>query len=145
VAVDLDEYTTPAGQDLDSVARSARELILKLFGVDDVAGGWEEASEGIKERWREAVAVVFSQCLSEVEVSWDILAERAASAFGGVGQQKSLEPALRIRWEAVVRHASNLILAEDGSDVDAVMSHDWRPWILEKSKEMEREQNSDGT
>lgn len=144
-----DEVTNAFGMNATQIAESLREKYFQII-CKNVSPLWKELPASLRARWTASVEILFMKCERQLQ---NVSAKRETEAFldaiAGPGTYKNLPRPMQIVWEAVLRHAINLIVAgtqvESGEnqeelrrEFDQAMSDDWHEWVYNKIK-MEKE------
>lgn len=125
-----DDFTTKTQYSLEDIAREGRMVFLDVLS-GSAKDDWQDVPPAKKERWLDAVEACIVPCEQEIEASWSDLGEACATRFYGNAPKPACgpaEPLLDLAWEAVARHACNLILAEDRQDLASISAFDWQAW-----------------
>jgi hypothetical protein len=128
------EHETTTGLTTEDVAQECHAAYLKIWQhvSEDPLPDWESISEGTQHRWAEGISCVFEQYEREVSTTWQQLAEKVACAINGPQAFAEADTVLRKVWEAITRHAINLIVSEDQADLQEARGHDWMSWLQEE-------------
>lgn len=125
-----DPFRTRAGLTLEELARSARERYNAVLARE--AGEFSEAPLDEQQRWIEACEEAAGFLTQEIECRWRDLARRYAKCYYGRDRWAESPSAVRLAFEVVVRHLTNLIFCEDQEDIRDAERYDWRGWMLEQ-------------
>jgi hypothetical protein len=122
----VDSIQTALGLGVEDIAQAGREVFFSATGQK----ASEEMPDYARDNWDAAATCVFRQCMSEIEVSWKALAERACNAFYDASKYSELPLIMQRIWEVVVRHMANCVIAEDRDELKEAQAFDWKKWIV---------------
>jgi hypothetical protein len=138
-----DELTNAFGMNAIQIAQSLREKYFQII-CKDVKPKWEELPVNLRARWAASVDILFMKCERQLQgVSAKKETEAFVDSIHGPGTYRKLPRVLQVVWEAVLRHAINLIVAgtardpgEDPTELrrefDQAMADDWHDWVRKK-------------
>jgi hypothetical protein len=140
-----DEVTNAFGMNATQIAESLREKYFQIL-CRKVKPTWKELPPSLRARWAAAVEILFMKCERQVQ---NVSAKRETEAFldsiAGPETFKKLPRVVQVVWEAVLRHAINILVAgtqiEPGEnpeelrrEFDRAMADDWHDWVANKIK-----------
>jgi len=142
------EVTNAFGMNATQIAAELRKKYFEIacFPVDPE---WDKLPANQRASWVLAVEMLFIKCERMLQnISAKAETEKLVDTIKGPGTYKKLPTTLKIVWEAVLRHALNIITAgtqmEPGEskdtlrkEFDEAMADDWHDWV-QKRIEMER-------
>lgn len=143
---DVDDDPLPAQQEPLETEYATRNSASAVDVADLCREAWSKYThrqpERSREAWLEATEEICVLCESEAEASYRVIADRFAWATEGVKLPDAGDEAWV--WEAIVRLAVNLIMAEDNNEFDAARGHDWSEWIRKRiNKEEVKDDHGD--
>ena len=146
---DEDEATNAFGMTAVQIAESLRAKYFQIV-CENPACEWGDLPASLRARWAAAVDILFIKCERQLQgVSAKKETESFVDSINGPSTFRKLPRVLQIVWEAVLRHAINIIVAgtqvdpgenptELRKEFDRAMADDWHDWVANKVK-MEKE------
>ena len=104
---------------------------------------WQDLDERAQEAWTEAARQVAEMFQDDVGVVVSEAAKKAYETFcrviggGAVAvTYEAIRPVDKVAWQAVVRHAVNVMGMDDNEDLE---SHEmtWRDWVKQRCPQLE--------
>lgn len=115
---------------VEGAAQGGRQLMLELCGKQ--AESWEDLGNAGRNRWKKVAEIISEIVDREVQYAWRDLARRVAHEYHGEDVWPRQNVAMQLIWEAVTRHMTNMLSAEDPEDLEAIQQARWKKWILDR-------------
>jgi hypothetical protein len=124
------------------IAQELRKTYYRLLGRE-LKPNWKDMPSNLRARWCASVEVLFVKCERQVQTSAKAATQSFVDSIAGDGSFKKMPRSLQIIWEAILRHAINLVVAgmardpgENANELrrefDQALKDTWEEWVAER-------------